>query len=125
MAINEEQRQLEVAREAEELLRNLAHSTRDVPNPQDSYPMLGELGAIIAHLAQVTNQLASWHNRAEDGTHYEGEDGDSTGSARAAAVELTTAVSALNLAANHVGRAHTRNGVVRWYDVAATKEDED
>lgn len=30
MAINEQGRQLEVAREAEEFLRTLAHSTRDV-----------------------------------------------------------------------------------------------
>lgn len=36
MAINEQDRQLYVAREAEELLRTLAHSTRDVPHPRDS-----------------------------------------------------------------------------------------
>ena len=37
MAINEEQRQLEIAAEVEELARALAHSTRDVPHPRDSY----------------------------------------------------------------------------------------
>lgn len=115
MAINEQERQLEVARDAEELLRTLAHSTRDVPNPRDSYSMLGELGAIIDHVAQVCEQLASWHGRVEDGKHYEGEDGGSTGSARAAADELTTAASALRLTSNHVNRAHSLNAVVRWY----------
>ena len=79
MAINEEQRQLEIAAEVEELARALAHSTRDVPHPRDSYRLLGELGATIDHLAQVIDQLGKWHSRTEDGTHYDGEDGDGTG----------------------------------------------
>lgn len=120
MAINEQGQQLDVAREAEELLRTLAHSTRDVPNPRDSYSMLGELGAIIDHVAQVCDQFASWHNRVEDGTHYEGEEG----SARAAAVELTTAAGALRLASNHVGHAHSHNAVVRWYAEPKRTDDE-
>lgn len=115
MPINEEYRQLEIIEHVEALTRTLAHSTRNVPLPRESYSMLGELGACIRHLAQVTEQLAGWHNRVEDGIHYEGEDGGGTGSARAAATELTTAVSALNLAANHVDRAYTCNGGVRWY----------
>lgn len=45
MAINEEQRQLEIAAEVEELARTLAHSTRDVPNPRDSYRLLGRVGS--------------------------------------------------------------------------------
>lgn len=60
MAINEEQRQLEIAAEAEELARTLAHSTRDVPHPRDSYRLLGELGATIDHLAQVIDQGGSF-----------------------------------------------------------------
>ena len=72
MAINEQERQLEVAREAEELLRTLAHSTRNVPNPCDSYSMLGELGAINYHVAQVCDQLASWHSRVEDDNRSDG-----------------------------------------------------
>ncbi|AQP45888.1 hypothetical protein ACWIFB_16390 [Dietzia sp. NPDC055340] len=115
MAINEEQRQLEIAAEVEELARTLAHSTRAVPHPIDSYRLLGELGATIDHLAQVIDQLGKWHSRTEDGTHYNGEDGDGTGSAHAAADELTTAANMLRLASSHVGRAHSHNGVVRWY----------
>jgi hypothetical protein len=115
MAINEEGRQVDVAREIEELLRTLAHSMRDVPNPHDSYSMLGALGAIIDHVAQACDQLAGWHSRVEDGTHYEGEDGDAEGSARAVAVELSTAANVLKLASSHVSRAHSHNAVVRWY----------
>lgn len=115
MAINEEQRQLEIAAEVEELARALAHSTCEVPHPRDSYRLLGELGATIDHLAQVIDHLGKWHSRTEDGTHYDGEDGDGTGSARAAADELTTAAKKLRLASSHVHRAHGHNGVVRWY----------
>jgi len=74
MAINEVNRQLEVAREAEELLRTLAHSTRDVPHPFESYALLGELTAAADHMEQVCRQLAAWHERVVDGTHYNGED---------------------------------------------------
>lgn len=115
MAINEESRQLEIAAETEELTRTLAHSTRDVPHPLQSYRMLGELGATLDHLAQVCAQLSTWHSRAEDGTHYDGEDGGRTGSPRAAADELRTASSALRLASGHIGKAHTHNSVVRWH----------
>lgn len=63
----------------------------------------------------MIDQLGKWHSRTEDGTHYDGEDGDGTGSARAAADELTTAANMLKLASSHVHRAHGHNGVVRWY----------
>lgn len=112
MATNEEERQVEVATETEELTRTLAHSTRDVPHPRDSYRLLGELSATIDHLAQVIDQLGKWHSRTEHGTHH---DGDGTGSASAAADELTTAANMLRLASSHVHRAHSHNGVVRWY----------
>lgn len=116
MAINEEERQLEVAREVEELTRTLAHSTREVPHPNDSYNMLGELGSIIDHVTQVCNQLAAWHRRVEDGTHYDGEEGGRLDSAHDVANDLTTAAGALRLASNHIHHAHARNGVIRWYD---------
>ena len=79
MAINEEYRQLEVAAEVEELTRTLAHSTRDVPNPRDSYRMLGELGATSTTLRR---SVSRWLGRVEDGMHCEGEGGDSTGNPR-------------------------------------------
>lgn len=77
--------------------------------------MVGELGAIIDHVAQVCEQVSRWHGLVEDGTHYEGEDGDSNGSPRAAADELATAAGALKVASSHVHRAHSHNSVIRWY----------
>lgn len=120
MAINEEQRQVEVARDLEELARTLAHSTKDVPTPPDSYPLLGELRATADDLAQVCRQLAAWHNNVIDGTHYEGEDerGDGVTGTITAAAELEKAATALSAAAAALSAAHSANGVVRWFDAA-------
>lgn len=115
MAVNEVGRQLEIATEIEDLTRTLAHSTRDVPKPRESYKMLGELGAVVDNLAQVMAQLGAWHARAEDGIHYSGEDGGTTGSAQAAADELRAAAGSLREASEAISRAHSRNSVVRWY----------
>lgn len=42
MAINEQHRQLEVARELEAAVRTLAQPTRTAPSPADSYELLGD-----------------------------------------------------------------------------------
>lgn len=105
-----------VIRNIEEFTRDLAHTTRDLARPSASYPILGELATTLDHLTQTCRQLSSWHRRAEDGTHYDGEDGNSIGSTNAAADEITTAMNALSLAASHIHRAHSHNSVVRWYD---------
>lgn len=66
MAINEQARQLVVAGELEATARTLAHSTRAVPKPFESYRLLGDLSATADHLAQVLAQLTTWHAA----THY-------------------------------------------------------
>lgn len=118
MAINEDHRQADIAAELEETARGLAHSTRTVPVPSDSYRLLGELNATTAHLAQVCQQLATWHDGVADGTHYEGEDsrGDGATGTVAAAAGLRNAASALSEATQALMAAHSANGVVRWYD---------
>lgn len=121
MTINEEGRQLAIASELEATARTLAHSTRAVPSPADSYRLLGELNATADHLAQVLKQLAAWHSSAEDGVHYNGEDGGTVASPTAACIELTEASQAVAKAAEHIGRAHSHNGVVRWYDSPVTE----
>lgn len=102
MAINEEHRQVEIASEAETLLRSLAHSTRSVPAPEDSYALLGELTAITSHLWQVCEQLARWH----------------AATARPAAVnaasDLRDAADSMSVASSAVARAHSANGAIRW-----------
>lgn len=118
MAINEEGRQLAIAAELEEAARSLAHSTRDVPVPSDSYALLGELRATIDSLEEICRRLSAWHNKVVDGVHYAGEDdrGDGATGTVTAAAELETAAGALNVASNALARAHSANGVVRWYD---------
>ncbi len=125
MAVNEEQRQRAIAAELAEVARTLAHSTRDVPVPSESYNMLGELTATLADLEQVCRQLAAWHERVIDGVHYEGEDshGDGATGTVTAAAELERAATALASAEAALRQAHSANGVVRWFDSAdqATK----
>lgn len=118
MTINEEARQSDIAAELQELSRTLAHSTRAVPKPSESYRLLGELSSTVTDLAQVVNQIAQWHNQVEDGVHYDGEDGGRTGSPKLASSELLVAASSLILAAEHISRAHSHNAVVRWYETA-------
>ena len=43
MAVNDEGRQIEIADELAEVARTLAHSTRAVPRPSDSYELLASL----------------------------------------------------------------------------------
>ncbi|HEX7352912.1 hypothetical protein [Brachybacterium sp.] len=115
MAVNEDHRQTEIAREAAQSARTLAHSTRDVPTPSDSYVLLGELGATVDHLEQVCRQLSRWHAATQEPEHFTAEDprGDGTGTTTAAA-ELEAAAVALNTASAALMRAHAANGVVRW-----------
>jgi len=118
MAVNEEQRQAAIASEISELAETLAHSTRDVPRPIDSYSLLGELVATVNDLEQVCRQLGAWHALVIDGTHYAGEDarGDGATGTVTAAAELERAAAALDAAGNALRAAHSANGVVRWFD---------
>jgi len=74
MAVNDRHRQVGIAVELDEAARTLAHSTRDVPNPIDSYRLLAELGPTVDHLQQVVRQLSDWHRRVVEGREYLGED---------------------------------------------------
>lgn len=123
MTTNEEHRQLDVAREVETGARTLAHSTRTVPSPSESYALLGELGATVDHLAQVLEQLSAWHGQAEDGVHYDGEAGGLYGSAEATGKELGDAARTLREASEHITHAHSLNSVVRWFDAPQETKD--
>lgn len=126
MAINQEGRQIEIANQLVEAARTLAHSTRSIPNPSDSYQLLGALGAVQEALAQIYAQTAAWHRSAVDGTHYSGEDGRSTSDIPAteeAAALLESATASASRAANRVDAALSANGVIRWFDAVKTEED--
>ncbi len=126
MTVNEQHRQIEVAGDLEVLAKTLAHSTRDVPAPFDSYALLGELTATVDHIEQVCRQLAAWHANVVDGTHYAGEDdrGDGATGTVTAAAELERAAAALDAASAALRAAHSANGVVRWFDAAVQVESE-
>ncbi|MFD1722408.1 hypothetical protein [Amnibacterium endophyticum] len=116
MAVNEPQRQVQIAVELEETARSLAHSTREVPNPADSYRLLAELGRATDHLQQTVRQLSAWHRRVVDGQEYRGEDenGDGVTGTLEAAEQLEAAADALDHASDAIRAAHAANGVVRW-----------
>jgi uncharacterized protein RhaS with RHS repeats len=122
MTVNEESRQLEVAAEVEAAATTLAHSTRTVPSPSDSYRLVGELAATLDSLEQVCRQLSQWHNDAEDGQEYDGQDTDEFGKAAAfVGTKLTTAAEALGEAGRAVQSAHSANGAIRWQSHSAVK----
>lgn len=113
--MNEDWRQSEIAGEVSAAARHLAHSTRTVPSPPDSYTLLGELGMATTSLAQVAQQLARWHDNVEEGVDHTGQDERGDASATTiAADELRQAYAALALAAEHIASAHSANAVVRW-----------
>lgn len=113
--MNEDWRQAEIAGEVSAAARQLAHSTRAVPFPPDSYRILGDLGAATTSLAQAVQQLGRWHGNVEDGVDYFGEDASGDGhAALRASNELHKAQAALALAAKHIASAHTANAVVVW-----------
>ena len=116
MAVDEQHRQVQIAVELDEAARMLAHSTRDVPNPIDSYRLLAELGPTVDHLQQTVRQLSAWHRRVTDGREYLGEDenGDGVTGTLEAAEQLETAAAALDQAGEALRAAHAANGVVRW-----------
>ena len=119
MAINEETQQVEIADQLAEIVKTLAHSTRAVPKPSDSYALIADLAQAQEILAQIYAQLADWHGRVVDGTHYNGEDGRGTASQPAAEQVkglLELAAHEADQAADQLRKAHSANGVIRWFD---------
>jgi hypothetical protein len=97
MSVNEEGRQIEIADELAEVARTLVHSTRTVPHPSDSYELLASLRSAQESLAQVYTQLAA-------GTYGQ------------ATALLNMAADSATKTADLVGKAHSANAVVRWFD---------
>lgn len=116
MAVNDETRQIQIAAEMQEHARTLAHSTRRVLVPSDSYRLVGELRATVDDLEQVCRQLGEWHTNVVDGEHYQGEDerGDGGTGTVAAAAGLDRAATALAAASAALSEAHSANGAIRW-----------
>lgn len=117
MTINEERRQPTISAEMTELAGALARATRTGPNPTDARQIVGDLAATAEHLAQVSEQLATWYEHVEDGVHYDGQDPGTEGTHRTvvAATHLREAAHEhLRLAAAVLRLAETANDVIRW-----------
>ena len=107
MAINDEGRQVQIADQLSETVRSLAHSTRNVPAPADSYALLGNLSASIWSLGQVADQLGRWHANAAEAS-------DERRECENAETYLRTAADLLRNAGEQLDQAHAENGRIRW-----------
>lgn len=104
--------------------RQLAHGTRDLESPSDSYVILGNLVDSQRSIEQVLRQLAEWHRGTAAGRHYRASHSEST-------LGIMTAVTDLDLAAQQadglqekLSRAHGASGVVRGFDEVRPPEDD-
>ncbi|MDQ0241445.1 hypothetical protein [Arthrobacter bambusae] len=96
--------------------RDLAHATRVLNTPSDSYSVMGRLVDTQRSIQQVLEQLAEWHRSTSAGRHFsEGHDESTLG--------IITAIAELDLAAQQadglqetISRAHGGSSVVRWFD---------
>ena len=71
------------ANEVADTAGSVAHATRAIDRPYDSYLLLGCLTATQCSLGQVYDQLANWHGNVVDGVEYNGEHGCGAGCATA------------------------------------------
>ena len=107
-----------------EAARQLAHDTRNLETPSESYAILGDLVDTQRSIEQVLSQLAEWHRGTTADRHYSSGHGES-------ALGITTAVTELDLAAQQadglqetLSRAHGANSVVRWFDEVIPPEED-
>jgi hypothetical protein len=102
----------DVVREA---LRGLAHATRAILEPGDSYAVLGSLHAGLASLRQTVDQLADWHERhAPTAVTLDVRELGSQVAAEIAAAELCEAAALLERASGRISAAWSHNGRIVW-----------
>lgn len=104
------------ATEASEALRGLAHATRILDDPTDTYSVLGDLLAGLRSLRQVVDQLATAHLTHRVRAHD--DDGDQTAGATcalAATAELQQAVALLDGVHYRVDAALSQSGRIAWH----------
>ena len=103
---------------ARSALRRLAHATRTIPEPGETYAMLGPLHAGMASLGQTLEQLADWHQRhAPVANTADPRQLGREVAAELAAAELRDAASFLEAAFGRVAAAWSHNGRVVWQPV--------
>ena len=103
------------AGEAAEALRGLAHASRNITNPSDSYRVLGSLSTALASLQQSLDQLADWHDRnAERAATDEGDHRAGRHEAVSAGVCLRDAADRVRQAHRSLNEAFSHNGRIAW-----------
>lgn len=120
MADDQKTNQVQTAERVEHAVQELARSTRDIPRPSDSTPLLESLQRSQATLNQVYRQLAEWHGAALEGVHHGGEEKEHADplnrSWTRAELALQEAVQYGENASDALGRARGANTVARWFD---------
>lgn len=107
---------VEDAMGASAALRGLAHATRTIDNPAETYPVLGELLAGVRSLRQVLDQLAAAHIEARSRAHTDaGSQPAGATAALAAADELHQAGTLLDTVHERVDAAMSQSGRIAWH----------
>ncbi len=100
---------------AREALRGLAHATQALPEPAESYAVLGSLHAGLASLRQTVDQLADFHERrAATLTTSDARELGRQVAVEVAAAELREAAAFLERASGRVSAAWSHNGRAVW-----------
>ena len=100
---------------ARETLRGLAHATQAIPEPGETYAVLGSLHAGLASLRQAVDQLADWHERhAPIAATSDPRELGREVAAELAAAELRDAADFLERASSRVAAAWSHNGRIVW-----------
>jgi hypothetical protein len=100
---------------AREALRVLAHATRAIPEPGDSYAVLGSLHASLASLRQTVDQLADFHERHAPTAVTSGvRELGSQVAAEIAAAQLREAAALLEQTSGRLSAAWSHNGRIVW-----------
>lgn len=103
------------ADEAREALRVLAHATRDIEDPTEIYPVLGELSNGLASLAQSLHQITDFHEGpARDRAWVTGDARTGRAASYQVAWELHRAAEMIHQVAVGVDRAHEIEATIAY-----------
>lgn len=112
------------AAEASEALRGLAHASRVLDGPADTYTVFGDLLAGVRSLRQVLDQLASTHLKLRDRAFDDNTDHSAgAASALAAADELHQAGTLLDQAHDRLDAAFSHSGRIAWHPAPVVDRD--
>jgi len=111
------------AAEASEALRGLAHASRTLDNPADTYAVFGDVISGVRSLRQVLDQLADAHLTHRERAHDDaGNHAAGAGSALTAADELHQAGTLLDQVHDRLDAAFGHSGKIAWHPEPALEQ---